>query len=38
MTLFSDGSVRFIADSISQKTWFQLHSRDDGSPMASDFQ
>ena len=26
----SDGSVRFVRDSIAQRTWFLLHSRNDG--------
>jgi prepilin-type N-terminal cleavage/methylation domain-containing protein/prepilin-type processing-associated H-X9-DG protein len=29
-TGFADGSVRFVRDSIAQRTWFLLHSRDDG--------
>lgn len=33
----SDGSVRFIANGISQQTWFKLHSRNDGQPMGNDF-
>jgi prepilin-type N-terminal cleavage/methylation domain-containing protein/prepilin-type processing-associated H-X9-DG protein len=37
MTGFADGSVRFIPDSVSQKTWFQLHSRNDGASLANDF-
>ncbi len=30
MTGLSDGSVRFIADGIDSRTWFLLHSRNDG--------
>jgi prepilin-type processing-associated H-X9-DG protein len=29
-TLFGDGSVRFVRNSVDQRTWFLLHSRDDG--------
>lgn len=27
---FADGSVRFVANSVSTPTWFRLHSRMDG--------
>lgn len=37
MTAFADGSVRFIRDSISQRTWFLLHSRNDGQVPTDDF-
>jgi len=30
VTGFADGSVRFISNSVSQRTWFLLHSRNDG--------
>ena len=30
MTGFSDGSVRYIKDSIDSRTWFLIHSRNDG--------
>jgi prepilin-type N-terminal cleavage/methylation domain-containing protein/prepilin-type processing-associated H-X9-DG protein len=36
-TGFADGSVRFIRDSVSQRTWFLLHSRNDGQVPADDF-
>jgi prepilin-type N-terminal cleavage/methylation domain-containing protein/prepilin-type processing-associated H-X9-DG protein len=36
-TAFGDGSVRFIRDSVSQRTWFLLHSRNDGQVPADDF-
>jgi prepilin-type processing-associated H-X9-DG protein len=36
-TGFADGSVRFIRNSISQRTWFLLHSRDDGQVPDNDF-
>jgi prepilin-type N-terminal cleavage/methylation domain-containing protein/prepilin-type processing-associated H-X9-DG protein len=36
-TGMADGSVRFIPNSVSEKTWFQLHSRNDGQPLGSDF-
>jgi len=32
---FSDGSVKFIADSVSQLTWWQINARDDGQVPAS---
>ena len=35
-TGFADGSIRFIRDSVSQRTWFQLHSRNDGQPLGDD--
>ncbi len=34
---FADGSVRFINDSVSQRTWFLLHSRDDGQVLGKDY-
>jgi len=37
MTAFADGGVRFIRNSVSQSTWFLLHSRDDGQVLANDF-
>ncbi|MBM3979992.1 MAG: DUF1559 domain-containing protein [Planctomycetes bacterium] len=33
----ADGSVRFISNSISQQSWFKLHSRNDGQPNGTDF-
>lgn len=37
MTGFADGSVRFVSNSVSQRTWFLLHSRDDGQTPDNDF-
>ncbi len=37
MTAFSDGSVRFIRNSVGQRTWFLLHSRNDGNTFNNDF-
>ena len=37
MTGMVDGSVKFISNSVSQKTWFQLHSRNDGAILGNDF-
>ena len=34
---FADGHVQFIANGVSQRTWFLLHSRDDGQSLPSDF-
>jgi prepilin-type N-terminal cleavage/methylation domain-containing protein/prepilin-type processing-associated H-X9-DG protein len=36
-TGMADGSVRFVRDSVSQRTWFLLHSRDDGQVIGSDY-
>jgi hypothetical protein len=33
----ADGSVKFVSNSVSQQTWFKLHSRDDGQPLGNDF-
>jgi hypothetical protein len=30
VTGYSDASVRFISNSVSERTWFLMHSRDDG--------
>jgi prepilin-type processing-associated H-X9-DG protein len=32
-----DGSVRFVSNSVSQQTWFKLHSRNDGQTLGNDF-
>jgi prepilin-type processing-associated H-X9-DG protein len=38
MSCFADGSVRFITDSVPARTWFLLHSRNDGQVLsASDY-
>ena len=37
MTGFADGSVRFISNSVSQRTWFLLHSRNDGQVIGNDY-
>lgn len=37
VTGLADGSVRFIANSVSQQTWFKLHSRNDGQVLANDY-
>jgi len=37
MTGFADGSVRFVRDSVSQRTWFLLHSRNDGQVITDDY-
>ena len=37
MTGFGDGSVRFVRDGVSMRTWFLLHSRDDGAVPADDY-
>ena len=34
---FADGHVQFITNGVSQRTWFLLHSRDDGQSLPSDF-
>ncbi|MBY0513913.1 MAG: DUF1559 domain-containing protein [Gemmataceae bacterium] len=37
-TCYADGSVRFVKNSIDSRTWFLLHSRNDGQPISnSDF-
>jgi prepilin-type N-terminal cleavage/methylation domain-containing protein len=33
LVCLSDGAVRIISNSISQRTWFMLHSRDDNQPL-----
>jgi prepilin-type processing-associated H-X9-DG protein len=33
----ADGSVRFVKNSVTQQTWFMLHSRDDGQALGTDF-
>ena len=37
MTGFADGSVKFISNSISQRTWFLIHSRNDGQVPDNDY-
>ena len=37
MTALSDGSVRFIRNSVGQRTWFLLQSRNDGNNFNNDF-
>ena len=37
VTGFADGTVRFIDDGVSQRTWFLLHSRDDGQVPGKDY-
>ncbi len=37
VTGFADGSVRYVRDSVSQLTWFKLHSRNDGQVIADDY-
>ncbi|NBO91494.1 MAG: DUF1559 domain-containing protein [Planctomycetia bacterium] len=37
MVGFADGSVKFVSNSVSQQTWFQLHSRNDGRVIAGNF-
>ena len=37
MTGFADGSVRFVRDSVDNRTWFLLHSRNDGQVGSNDF-
>jgi prepilin-type N-terminal cleavage/methylation domain-containing protein/prepilin-type processing-associated H-X9-DG protein len=36
-TAFADGSIRFVTNSVSQRTWFMLHSRNDGQVPANDY-
>ena len=37
LTGLADGSVRFVRNSVSQQTWFLLHSRNDGQSLGSNF-
>jgi prepilin-type processing-associated H-X9-DG protein len=37
MTGFADGSVRFVPNTVSQQSWFKLHSRNDGQAIANDY-
>jgi len=37
ITGFADGSVKFINNNVSQRTWFLLHSRDDGQIPGNDY-
>ncbi|MDB5307668.1 MAG: prepilin-type cleavage/methylation protein [Gemmataceae bacterium] len=37
LTGFADGSVKFISNSVSERTWFLLHSRNDGQIPGDDF-
>ena len=37
MTGFGDGHVQFIANSISQRAWFLLHSRNDGQAIGEEY-
>ncbi len=37
MTGLADGSVKFISNSVSQRTWFLLHSRNDGQVLGNDY-
>jgi prepilin-type N-terminal cleavage/methylation domain-containing protein len=37
LTAFADGGVRFVRNTVSQTTWFLLHSRNDGQVLANDF-
>ncbi len=37
VTGFADGSVRYITNNVSQRTWFLLHSRNDGQVLGSDY-
>ncbi|MFO0930084.1 MAG: DUF1559 domain-containing protein [Gemmataceae bacterium] len=37
MTGMADGGVRYISNTVSQRTWFQLHSRNDGQPLGNDY-
>jgi len=37
MTAFADGSIKFINNSVSQRTWWLLHSRNDGQVPGNDF-
>jgi prepilin-type N-terminal cleavage/methylation domain-containing protein/prepilin-type processing-associated H-X9-DG protein len=36
-TAFGDGSIRFVRDAVSQRTWWLLHSRNDGQVPADDY-
>ena len=36
-TAFADGSIRFIRNGIDQRTWFLLHSRNDGQVITADY-
>jgi prepilin-type N-terminal cleavage/methylation domain-containing protein/prepilin-type processing-associated H-X9-DG protein len=36
-TLFADGSIRFIRNGVDQRTWFLLHSRNDGQVITVDY-
>ena len=36
-TCFADGSVRFVQNSVSQQTWWLLHSRNDGRVPGNDY-
>jgi prepilin-type N-terminal cleavage/methylation domain-containing protein/prepilin-type processing-associated H-X9-DG protein len=36
-TLYGDGSIRFIRDGVDQRTWFLLHSRNDGQVISADY-
>jgi len=36
-TLFGDGSIRFIRNGVDQRTWFLLHSRNDGQVITVDY-
>jgi prepilin-type N-terminal cleavage/methylation domain-containing protein/prepilin-type processing-associated H-X9-DG protein len=35
-TLMSDGSVRFVRNSVDSRTWFLMHSRNDGQTYSND--
>ena len=37
MTGMADGSVRFISNSVSQRSWWLLHSRNDGQVLGNDY-
>jgi hypothetical protein len=37
VTGFADGSIKFISNTVSQRTWFLLHSRDDGQVPGNDY-
>ncbi|VTS06362.1 DUF1559 domain-containing protein [Tuwongella immobilis] len=36
-TAFADGSVKFVANSVTTRTWFLLHSRNDGQVINGDY-
>jgi len=36
-TLFADGSIRYIKNGVDQRTWFLLHSRNDGQVISVDY-